>query len=103
MTYLRGPVSPRRIAAIVLAAAAVGVPACRTTPSTGSGIDLAGIDKTVAPGDDFNAYTNGGWIKATAIPADKASYGTDSILADKTRERLLALIQESAKAGSAAD
>jgi predicted metalloendopeptidase len=85
-----------------LAAAAAGMLACRTTPSSRSGIDLVGMDKSVAPGDDFNAYTNGGWIKATPIPADKSSYGTGAILADETREHLRALIEESAKAGSAA-
>ena len=61
------------------------------------------MDKSVAPGDDFNAYTNGGWIKATPIPADKSSYGACAMLADETRKRLLALIQESANAGSAAN
>jgi predicted metalloendopeptidase len=64
------------------------------------GIDVSGMDKSVAPGDDFNAYTNGGWIKATAIPADKPSYGLFAILADETRKRNLTLIEESAKAGS---
>lgn len=64
-------------------------------------IDVAGMDKSVAPGDDFNAYTNGGWIKATAIPADKPSYGLFAILTDETRKRTLTLIEESAKAGSA--
>jgi len=60
------------------------------------------MDKSVAPGDDFNAYTNGGWIKATPIPADKSSYGAGAILVDETRKRLLVLIQESANAGSTA-
>ena len=44
------------------------------------------MDKSVAPGDDFNAYTNGGWIKATPIPADKSSYGAGAMLVDQTRE-----------------
>jgi putative endopeptidase len=39
-------------------------------------------------------------MKATPIPADKASYGIFTILADDTRKRLLDLIQESAKAGA---
>ena len=95
--------SLRPVAAIVFAAALAGTPACRTArPSPAAGIDLAGMDKSVAPGDDFNAYTNGGWIKATPIPSDKPSYGIATMLADETRKRLLALIQESAKAGSAA-
>ncbi len=60
------------------------------------------MDKSVAPGDDFNAYANGGWIKATPIPADKSSYGIFAMLADETRKRLQSLLQESEKAGSAA-
>jgi predicted metalloendopeptidase len=36
-----------------------------TPPSLGAGIDVTGMDKSVAPGDDFNTYANGGWIKAT--------------------------------------
>lgn len=58
------------------------------------------MDTSVAAGDDFNAYANGGWIKATPIPADKSRYGIFAILADETRKRNLALIDEAAKAGS---
>jgi putative endopeptidase len=61
------------------------------------------MDKSVTPGDDFNSYASGGWVKATAIPADKASFGIFTVLADDTRKRLLTLIQESAKAGSVTD
>src|SRR5579872_2391999 len=90
--------------AILLAAAIALTPACKTAPSgPGAGIDLAGMDTSAAPGDDFNAYTNGGWIKATAIPADKSSYGVGAILVDETRKRLLALLEESATAASGAD
>jgi putative endopeptidase len=92
-----------KLAAILLAASIAAAPACKTAPPLSSGIDVAGMDKFATPGDDFNAYANGGWMKATPIPADKASYGIFSVLADETRKRLLALIQESAKAGSATD
>jgi predicted metalloendopeptidase len=91
-----------KLALILLAAALAATSACKTAPLA-SGIDVAGMDKSVIPGDDFNAYANGGWMKATPIPADKASYGIGSVLADETRKRLLALIQESVKAGSATD
>jgi len=100
---MRGLASLPPVAAILLAAIAAAAPGCRKAPSSpAAGIDLAGMDTSVAPGDDFNAYTNGGWIKATPIPADKPSYGVFTMLADETRKRLLSLIQESAKAGSAA-
>jgi putative endopeptidase len=39
------------------------------------GIDLAGMDKSVQPGDDFNEYANGGWLKTAEIPADRSSTG----------------------------
>jgi predicted metalloendopeptidase len=61
------------------------------------GIDLAGIDHSVKPGDDFFAYANGTWIKNTEIPADKSSYGPDAILIEKTREQVRGLIQNAAK------
>ncbi len=60
------------------------------------------MDVSVAPGDDFDGYANGGWSKATPIPADKPSYGIFPMLADETRKHMLELIQESANAGSAA-
>jgi len=78
-------------------------PACTKKPELTSGIDVAGMDKSVAPGDDFNAYTNGGWIKATPIPADKSDYGIFTMLADETRKRTVDLIQNAGKDGSPAN
>ncbi len=84
----------RPAAAILIAAAFATTPACRRGPSgPTAGIDLAGMDRSVAPGDDFNAYTNGGWMKATPIPPDKASFGAFTVMADLTRKRLLDLIE----------
>jgi putative endopeptidase len=100
---MRGSALLRPVVAMVFAGAAVVAPACKTASSSRSaGIDLPGIDKSVAPGDDFNAYANGGWIKATPIPPDKPSYGVFIMLADQTRQRLLDLIQNSTNAGSGA-
>ena len=52
------------------------------------------MDSTVAPGDDFNAYTNGGWAKVTEIPADKSSYGPWAVVYDRTLEQTQTLIRE---------
>jgi putative endopeptidase len=75
-------------------------PPAESAKAPTSGIDLGGIDKSSAPGDDFNGYANGGWLKATPIPPDKASYGIFAILADQTRKQTVDLIQEAAKAGA---
>ncbi len=39
------------------------------------GVDVSGIDKAVAAGDDFERYANGGWLDRFTIPADLSTYG----------------------------
>jgi len=58
------------------------------------------MDTSVAPGDDFYAYANGGWTKATEIPADKPTYGVISILIDRTRQQTVDIIQDPANTGA---
>jgi putative endopeptidase len=94
---------PRTLLALTIAI--LLTPACRRAAPTPSqhGIDVAGMDRSVAPGDDFNAYANGAWIKATPIPADKSSYGPWAVVADRTRERVASLIQEMSAKPQASD
>src|SRR4051812_3966082 len=56
------------------------------------GIDLAGMDRSVPPGDDFFQFANGTWFKTTEIPADKSSYGPWAILTDQALQRTRELI-----------
>ncbi len=79
-----------------LAFVAVASLAAASLPDAGHGVDLAGIDHSVAPGDDFFDYANGTWIKSTEIPADRASYGVGALLVEKTNEQVRGLIQEAA-------
>jgi putative endopeptidase len=51
-------------------------PAATAAAAPSIGIDLAGIDASVKPGDDFDAHANGTWNKTTEIPADRSSTGT---------------------------
>jgi putative endopeptidase len=66
------------------------------------GLDTAGMDRAVAPGSDFFAYANGTWLKHTAIPADRAAYGTGAIVTELTERRTVGLIQDAAKARAGA-
>src|SRR5690349_13784093 len=61
------------------------------------GIDLAGMDKSVDPGDDFFAYANGGWAKAAQIPSDRPSYGAFDAIAEKVNARTADLIKGAGK------
>src|SRR5438128_1178677 len=38
-----------------------------------AGIDVAGMNRAVAPGEDFYAFANGTWLEKTEIPADRGS------------------------------
>jgi putative endopeptidase len=60
------------------------------------GVDLAGMDKTVNPGDSFYNYVNGTWDKNTQIPADKASWGGFGVLRDLSDTRTRTIIEEAA-------
>jgi putative endopeptidase len=51
------------------------------------GFDTAGMNKSVAPGDDFYAYANETWMKHTQIPADKSNYGMFTVLDDLSKQR----------------
>ncbi|HEX3886392.1 MAG TPA: M13 family metallopeptidase [Phenylobacterium sp.] len=63
-----------------------------------AGLDLAGMDRSVKPGDDFFAYANGHWLATTQIPADRSSWGVGAELTELTTARTQALIQGAAKA-----
>ena len=67
-------------------------PATAAAAATSSGVDLAGIDRSVAPGDDFFAWANGGWMKATEIPADRSSWGSGGEMTERTARRTAELI-----------
>ncbi|MFL6747923.1 MAG: M13 family metallopeptidase [Sphingomicrobium sp.] len=103
-----------KILALLLASAGltVTVAACRQGADnqveqaavSASGLNLAAMDKSVKPGDDFYAYANGNWMKTTEIPADRSSVG-GFFIADQQREKnaralLDGILQSNPAAGS---
>ena len=65
------------------------------------GILPENLDTSVKPGDDFFRYSNGGWLKRTEIPADRASISVFQTLVDKSNQRVRGLIEEAVKANPA--
>jgi putative endopeptidase len=61
-----------------------------------AGLDTAGMDRGVKPGDDFFAYANGTWLRQTEIPADRSTYGNSAILIEKTDRQVADLIRDPA-------
>jgi len=100
--------SPLLLALAAAAACAANQPqlekeGAKAAPDGEHGIDLAGIDRAVKPGDDFFAYANGTWIKTTEIPADRSSFGSGAVMDELTSKRTADLIKETqgAKGGDA--
>ncbi|MBL4853860.1 MAG: M13 family metallopeptidase [Robiginitomaculum sp.] len=58
------------------------------------GVALANMDKGVKPGDNFFHYVSGTWLKNTEIPADKSTYGSFGILADRSQEQVKTIIND---------
>ncbi len=71
-------------------------------PPLKSGIVLANMDTTIKPGDNFQMFVNGAWIKNTEIPADKSSYGVGWIVHEQSQENIKKIIEESAAANKPA-
>jgi putative endopeptidase len=102
---VRSPPTPARrtagaafaLASLLIAAAAA---AEADAPASPNGLDLAAIDRTVAPGDDFFRYANGAWLKSAEIPPDRSTWGTGAELTELTAQRTADLIKQAA--GSAA-
>ena len=65
--------------------------------------EVSGMKLSVKPGDDFNAYVNGGWMDATEIPADKGAWGIGHEVAEATDKRVVQLIEDTAKSAAASD
>ncbi|HVM22952.1 MAG TPA: M13-type metalloendopeptidase [Sphingomicrobium sp.] len=61
------------------------------------GFDTAGMDRSIAPGDNFYQYANGTWARTTAIPADKSNYGMFTVLDDLSKERTRKIIEDAAR------
>ncbi|WP_133479803.1 M13 family metallopeptidase [Cognatilysobacter segetis] len=80
------------------ATAAKPAPAASDKPVLGTfGFDTAGMDRSVAPGDDFYMYANGGWMKSTEIPADRSSFNSFTRISLDTEKQVRDLVEGAAK------
>ena len=76
----------------LMTAFATAAPAAPAAPT--SGIQTQYIDPAVRVQDDFFAHVNGKWLNATAIPADKASYGIGAVLRDDIQVQVREIIEK---------
>src|SRR5690606_30505732 len=105
-TALRGPVPsrihpascmtirPLRATHPVLALAVAALAACTAQPHMtdtdtlpqAAAFDVAGMDTSVRPCDDFDRFANGGWKDNNPVPATESRWGAFGILAKENLE-----------------
>ena len=62
-----------------------------------SGIDTQYVDSSIKQNDDFYQHVNGLWLKNTAIPGDKARWGSFDILRENSIQQLHEIVEEISK------
>jgi predicted metalloendopeptidase len=76
----------------VASAAAAAVPEPAAPAAAPAGLDLAGMDTTMRPGDDPFRFANGAWLRSSAIPEDRSRWGTFDELVQLNDQRTAGLI-----------
>ena len=84
-------------------AVALGTWACQSASEEVSddpvGINLADMDTTVAPHEDFYRFANGGWMDRAEIPADQGRWSSFNELRDSNNEVLLDVLESAIASG----
>ena len=66
----------------------------QTTQHKDKGIEIANMDTSYVPGNDFYMYATGGWQAANPIPDEHSRYGTFDKLRENNQEQVQGLIEE---------
>jgi putative endopeptidase len=99
----------RNFRLVALAAAALVLPLALVVPGTHArqtsievhALNLADMDRTCKPCEDFYHFVNGGWLTSHPIPPAYASYGRFTELQERNQEVLHQILEETSAEKSA--
>ncbi len=93
-----GPATP-----IATTTAPPTTPAAAPTPAPkGVGLDVADLDRSVSPCDDFYEFSGGNWLKANPVPSYATSWGPRNLLGLRTQATLRQILEDAAANRNAA-
>lgn len=75
-------------------AAAMVLAGCGSRQEKVPAIDLANLDTSVSPGEDFYQYSTGGWQAAHPLSPEYARYGSFDMLRENNVERINSLFSD---------
>ena len=80
----------------------IALSSCKSSQEVASkkesvGINVAYMDKSVNPANDFNRYVNGTWLDKTEIPADRTRWGSFDELRKNTDDDVMAILKDAIK------
>lgn len=87
---------------LIIMASFAMLAACQPKGEKVPAIDLTDLDQTVAPGEDFYMYADGGWIQKNPLKPEYARYGSFDVLSERNQERLNDLFTSMTKMNPAA-
>src|SRR5262249_12914331 len=76
-------------------------PTASADATSAGGVDLAAMDPSARPGDDFYAYANGKWLSTTEIPADRTMWGASGELDERVKTQTREILEAAASANAA--
>ncbi len=83
----------------ILILAALSLAACHNQEKqAGPDFLVQDLDTTVSPATDFFEYANGGWVKATPIPAAESGWGVGNLVQEDIYQRLRNISEKAAAA-----
>lgn len=84
----------KKVLPFLFAAAMIG---CKNDGAKSITFDVAGMDTSVHPGDDFFRYANGGWMKQTKIPDDQSGWGSFYTLYEENLKKMHEILEDLSK------
>lgn len=94
----------QRLHVLLAAGLVTGICSCNTggkEATTQKFLETGYMDSSVNPADNFYDFVNGKWLDTAQIPGTESGIGSFLDLRNKTRENLLTLLNEVAKANAA--